>query len=249
MGKMQDYRVYHFKKTEYLFYFVEGTLLTACIAWLFYKSLWGMLFGIVFIPVYLKKKKRELCEKRKQRLCIEFKECLQSVSAALGAGYSIENAWKEAEKDLRKLLGEDGMMVEELRMMNRQIAVNVPIEELLRQFATRSGIEDVESFCQVFQFAKRGGGDLRKIIQNFTSRISEKIEITREIDTIMAAKKLEQKIMAVMPIFILLYVGLSSPEFLEGIYHNAFGVLLMSGCLLVYGGAVLLAQKIVDIQV
>lgn len=247
--KMPDYNVYIFSLKQKLLYAAEGSLLTAIVAWLFYQSVWGMVVGGAIIPLFMIRKRHALCEKQKKRLCMEFRECLQSVSGALTAGYAMENAWKTAEKDLSALFGGDSLMVKELVVMNRRIGLNVPMEQLLNDFAVRSGSEDVEGFCQVFQFAKRGGGDLQKIIRNASDHISDRIEIDREIDTLMAAKRLEQKLMSLMPLLILMYIGLSSPGFLEGLYHNAMGILLMSACLTIYGVSILLAEKIVSIQI
>ena len=133
--------------------------------------------------------------------------------------------------------------------MNRQVGLNTPLEKLLTDFAFRSGLEDVQSFSQVFQFAKRGGGDLTAIIHSTSMRIGDKVELEREIRTAMSAKKMEQKIMSGMPLFILLYIGFSSPGFLEPLYGNPLGVLVMTICLGAYGGSILLARKIVNIQI
>lgn len=202
-----------------------------------------------FAPYWVKRKRREKSGKRRERLRYEFKECLTAVSGALNAGYSMENAWKDAEADMVRFLGEEADMTRELKRMNRQIGLNTPMEKLLSDFAFRSGLEDVQSFCQVFQFAKRGGGDLTEIIRNTSMRIGDKVELEREIETAMSAKRMEQKIMSVMPLFILLYIGMTSPDFLGALYHNLLGVIVMSACLAAYGGSVLLAKKIVQIEI
>ena len=116
-------------------------------------------------------------------------------------------------------------------------------------FSNRSGLEDVESFCQVFVFAKRGGGNFVKIIKATVGQISDKLEIKREISTMIASKKLEQKIMQAVPVFILFYLDLTSPEFLQVLYQNPFGILVMTVCLLLYIAAMFLAEKIVNISV
>lgn len=71
----------------------------------------------------------------------------------------------------------------------------------------------------------------------------------REIETSLAAKKYEQRIMSVMPCGIILYMELASPGFLDVMYTTMFGLLAMTGCLLIYLGAIYWGTKIVDIQV
>ena len=194
-------------------------------------------------------KKRKKCRERKQELTFQFKEAMQAVLGALMAGYSMENAFREAQNEMLQLYGQDTFMVKELQEINTKTALNEPLEKQLQNFAERSGIEDIETFCQVFLFAKRGGGDFLKIMKTTIRRIAEKIDVKREIDTMMAEKKLEQKVMQMVPVFILFYIDLTSPGFFEVMYGNVSGIAIMTGCLLLYLTALLLAGKITDVRV
>ena len=60
---------------------------------------------------------------------------------------------------------------------------------------------------------------------------------------------MEQKIMNVVPVGLLVYLNLTSQEFLEPLYGNLFGVCVMTGAFAAYVGAVLLASKIVKIKI
>jgi tight adherence protein B len=48
---------------------------------------------------------------------------------------------------------------------------------------------------------------------------------------------------------VLLYVRIGSAEFLEGLYHNLVGILLMTVCLGVYLGAYLLGKRMVQFEI
>lgn len=219
------------------------------IAYLCYRSVIAMILFPLLFWVLLRKERQQKLEQRKERLSLEFKETMQAVAGALTAGYSIENALKEAQKEIHQLYGENSYMEEELAQMNAKIGLNQPLEELFMDFSNRSGVEEVESFCQVFVFAKRGGGDFAKIIKTTVDQISDKLDIKREIAIMIASRKLEQKIMQAVPVFILFYLDLTSPEFLQVLYHNSFGNFMMTICLLLYMVAILLAEKIINISV
>ena len=103
--------------------------------------------------------------------------------------------------------------------------------------------------AEIFGFAKRSGGDFPQIIRTTAARISAKIEVEREVDTVIAGKKLEGKIMSVMPFFILAYLNLASGEFIDPLYGNLAGVLVMSAALLVFVGAMAINRRISDIRV
>lgn len=244
-----DYREYHFTKRERLLCFLKTLGICIVIAYLCYRSLLAMILFPLLYVLLLKRERKQKIVQRKEQLSLEFKETMQAVSGALMAGYSIENAFKEAQKEIHQLYGQTSYMEKELEQMNAKLALNQPLEELLMDFSNRSGLEDVESFCQVFVFAKRGGGNFVKIIKATVGQISDKLEIKREISTMIASKKLEQKIMQAVPVFILFYLDLTSPEFLQVLYQNPFGILVMTVCLLLYIAAMFLAEKIVNISV
>ena len=101
----------------------------------------------------------------------------------------------------------------------------------------------------MFGFAKRSGGDFRKIFQSTVDKIGQKAEGKREIEVVVAAKRMEMNIMNMVPFGILLYVGVTSPEFLEPLYGNWLGAGVMTVSLGVYGCAMKIAGKSVEIKV
>jgi tight adherence protein B len=133
-----------------------------------------------------------------------------------------------------QMYGEKALIVRELTQIQAHLSMNVPLEELLEDFAKRSDLEDVNSFCQVFFFAKRTGGNFISIIRATAERIGEKIELQQQLMADLAARRLESQIMNVVPLVILLYLNLTSPGYFDILYGNLTGVCIMSACLLVY---------------
>ena len=101
----------------------------------------------------------------------------------------------------------------------------------------------------IFSFAKRSGGKFVEIIENTTYRMWDKFETKREIQVAVSAKKLEQKAMDVIPIFILFYLKLASYDYLSALYGNMFGTVFMSICLAIYVAAVFIAERMLDIKI
>ena len=121
--------------------------------------------------------------------------------------------------------------------------------EFLEEFAERVPSEDVKSFVTVFVTAKKSGGDMIGIIRNTTSQIGDKIEVKREIDTLLAAKKYEFQIMSMVPYGIIAYMSLSFSNFMEELYGNVTGIGVMTLCLGIYVGAYYLGVRILRIDV
>lgn len=96
------------------------------------------------------KREKETAGTAKETLLLQFRDAMQSVAAALQAGYSMENAWRESEKEMTELYGQDGIFVGELHQINQAVGMNQPIEKLLYEFALRSDCEDIQNFSDVF---------------------------------------------------------------------------------------------------
>lgn len=244
-----DYKSYQCDLREKLWCAAVSAAFAGVISWLFYRSGYAM---ALIIPIYLFYRRQYQAgqlKARRERLLQEFKEGMQAVSTALLAGYSMEHAWSEAEKELCELYGEDSLMYRELHLMNTAIRVNQPLEQVLSEFALRSGCEEIESFAEVFSFAKRSGGNFADIIRTTVCKIAGKIEVEQEIATALAGKKMEGRIMSAMPLLILTYLNLTAGDFLDTLYGNILGITVMSLALGVYAISIKLSEHIMDIQV
>ena len=244
-----DYRVYRMTAGDWIRCLLTYTLFDGMISLLFYRSWIAFAAGLPGIWLYRRMYLREKIRLRGKRLEETFMTALQSVSSSLTAGYSAENAFAEACKELEKLYYAEEPVCRELHRIKRMLSVNENLEALLADWAARSGSADIRNFAAVFSAAKRTGGDLNAIIRNTISIMTQKREAQQEIEVSLASRKMEQKVMSGIPLFILAYVGLTSPEFLEGMYYTPVGILVMTAALLLYGGAFLLGRYFVRIEV
>lgn len=223
--------------------------LTVLIAWLFYRSAW-LVFLFPFLLAHLyKREKVHGCHRQKQKLLEQFVYGIRILNTSVQAGLSMENAWKEVEKETALMYGKEAVFFREVQELNHSVELSIPIEKLLLDFAHRTGMEDIMSFAEVFEYGKRSGGNWKKIIDVTVFRIQEKYDAKKEIQVMVAAKKLEQQVMNVIPLGILLFLQISSWDYMSVLYHNPLGVFCMSVCLLGYGGALWLSEKILKIQV
>lgn len=245
----QNYEEYRFSKKETIQYLFQSIAVCAAADYLFYQSWWAMLAAVPVAFLFLKGKKRQHIRERKKILDYQFRDALNSLSVAVQAGYSVENAVTACARDLERLYPPDADIVREFRYIESQKKISVPVEELFLGLGERSGIEDIENFAAVFSTAKRSGGDMDKVIQTSARMLGDKIDVCKEIEATLSAKKAEQMIMSLMPAGIILYLQLTSPGFLEVLYGNLFGVCAMTICLGIYILSYWLGKKIVDIEV
>lgn len=214
----------------------------------FYRSLPVFILMFPAVMAYPLYRRKSLRQKRLQELNLQFKEGILVLSSFLSAGYSIENALAASEKELELLYGEQGMINREFSYMAEQQQMNRPVEALMLEFGERSGLEDIENFARIFSAAKRSGGQLVPVINHTVIMIQDKLQVQEEIKTLTASKQFEQKVMNLIPFFIILYIDGTSPGFFDIMYETLMGRVLMTVCLAVYVFSCLLSRKILQIE-
>ena len=228
---------------------IEGSMVMGLFAWFFYRSVLALPFLVPVYLIYWCERRKMLVKKRKKEAAVQFKDAILSASSNQKAGYSIENAFQQAYEDMALLYGKESVICKELYIIVAGLKNNIPIENLLYDFGKRSGVEDIIEFSQVFAVAKRSGGNLTEIIERSASVIEDKVETEKEIEVVISARQMEQRIMNVVPFGILLYINAASKGFFNVLYKNAAGIVIMSACMATYVGAVFLSGKITDIEV
>lgn len=229
--------------------FALGFIKAFILLLLFYKSLAvSSVLAVVYGIINIRSDNKKQLENWRWQMNLEFREVMTAVSAALNAGYSVENSFKEAREDLMLLYGSNSVMVKELDKINSQITLNRPLEIILMEFAQYCQVEDISNFAEVFHTAKRTGGNLIETARSTADKISAKIETSREIRTMVAGKKMEGRIMAYIPLGIIVYFWISSPGFLDCLYVSG-GRLFMTVLLVVYLAAFKWSERIGGISV
>ena len=244
-----NYDKYNFTTKELIL--TLGGVLCICIMvnYLCFRSLWACIIMIPAIPLFFKWKIQKLINVRRENLKIQFNDALHALQIALGAGYSMENAITACIKDLKGIYGQSEPIIQEFEYIKKQLHISVAIEVLFMDLGNRSQVEDIQNFASIYAIAKRSGGDLNAILNKTAKMIEEKIETSKEINASIAAKRMEQLIMSIVPCGIILYVQLTSPGYMDVLYGNMLGVAVMVVCLFLYAVAFYFGKKIMEIEV
>ncbi len=244
--KRQDYHNYTWKKGERLLAVAQSALAAAVPAYFFYRSAPAALLLTPLGIFYFRRLKKNKRDARKRELVKQFKECILSVAASLRAGYALENAFLESRLEIKLLYGERSWMYQELEWIRRGLVIHISLEELFADFAERSECEEILQFAQILAIARKKGGNMPQIIQSTAELIGRRIDASLEMQTLLSGRRMEQKVMRLMPFGILFYIGASSPGYFDVLYHNGKGAAVMSLCLAIYLAAYLLGDRILQ---
>lgn len=248
LGIGKDYHVYHMKRADYLFSWGIGFAGGLIVMFAFFNSgLIAIISGIIcarFLPRYYREYRKK---KQAEELRNQFKDLLESLTSSYSAGQNTVEAFADAHSDMVSIYGENADIVTEVQIICTGLKNNINIEELLLDFAKRSGLDDVMSFANVFEICNRQGGDLKQIVSETREIINDKIEIEMEIETMLSGSKNELNIMMVMPVIIVVMLkGLGTA--MAGANTPAT-ILVKIVCIGVFALAYYMGRKITDIKI
>lgn len=244
-----QYKVYKMKLEELVLVSLGAMAVCFLVGMIFYENLLlSCLFslaGALYIPFH----KKEQLRKKKVTLNLQFKDMLYFISVSLSAGKSFETAIMDTHKAMLGIYPDpESDIIKELEIMNKKLLMSDPVEKVFMDLAERSQIEDIKSFAQVIMISKRAGANLVEVMKNTSETIREKIEISQDIENLIAGKKLEQKILGIMP-FIMVLLLKSGSDYLEPLMTTAYGRIIMTVALIMILAGQLIAKKVMNIEV
>lgn len=248
LGNAFDYHVYHMTTADYMLSVLLGFSTAFIVIVAFFSNvLLGIVGGVIvaaFTPRIYQKIRRD---SRLKNLRDQFKDLLESLSASYSAGRNTVDAFGDARNDLLSIYGADGDIVKELELICTGLQNNINIENLLLDFALRSGLDDVMSFANVFEVCNRQGGDLKRVVNETRDVLTDKMEIEMEIETMVAGNKNELNIMMIMPVIIVVMLrGLGTGSVSV---NTPVNVVIKLICIGIFALAYVLGRKIVDIKI
>ncbi len=245
-----DYGVYKSGIMEKIAEFLKAALVSAGICYIFYHNAAICVIAILPGLIYPIVRRRHKIQQRRKELTIQFKDLLYSLSSSVSAGNPLEMAFSESLKDLSIIYGNpETLIIKEVRAIVNRIKMNEPVEGVLAELAERTGIDDIKSLSDTISVCKRAGSDIPDILMNTVSLISDKIEISQEIDVLLAERALEYKLLTVLPVFLVAVLTLTAGDFMEPLFQTIWGRITTSFSLLLFIAAFFISRKLMDIRI
>lgn len=248
LGNGKDYHVYHMTLADHLISRGIGFGAGMIVMFAFFNNLTVALIGGVIcammLPKYYQEYRRKKCT---DELRAQFKDFLESLTSSYSAGQNTVEAFSDAISDMVSIYGDGADIVKEVQIIRTGLDNNINIEQLLLDFAERSGLDDAMSFANVFEVCNRQGGDLKRIVAETREIINDKIEIEMEIETMLSGSKNELNIMMVMPVIIVVMLkGLGTS--MAGTNTPAT-IAVKIACIGIFIAAYVIGRRITDIKV
>lgn len=228
---------------------LKSMLVMGIINYCFYQSFWMFLPLLLIGTGFYQLEYRDRFYRKMGQVRQQFKEMLILTVTGQKAGYSVENAFLKSYEDLAALYGIHSSICKMLTEVKIGLENHLSVSELWSRIGEECAIEEITDFSEVFSIAKNSGGNMTEIMDRTAATIESRAETEKEIETLISAKRLEHKIMNIMPFALMLYINITSPGYFNGLYHSIQGMAVMTFCLCVYLAAYFIGMKIYIIEV
>ena len=247
---LTDYDVYVMTKSEKMFTIVVAAIALFAVGYVFYHSLILPALLALFAVKAPKIRTRQIIDKRKNQLSLQFKDMLYSLSSALSVGKSVETGIRDSLQDLQVIYPDpETDILVELGLILRGLGMNNTIEDMFGQFAERAHLEDIDNFVDIFVTCKRTGGDLIEVMRSTSNTIGDKIEVKQEIETMISGKKYEFNFLMILPVIMVLFLTLTSGDYMAPVFTTMVGRIAMTAAIAIFALAYVVGSKIMKINI
>ncbi len=176
--------------------------------------------GAFILPrVYLK----FLRKKRLKEFNIQLEDALTSMSSALKAGFSINQAIEVIVNERKKPISV------EFRLLVQELRLGIPLEDALQNMVDRIQSEDFELVATAIATARETGGELTVTLERLASMIRERMRIKGKLDAMTAQGKIQAYVIGGMPFLFMFVLTYVAPDMMSAFFNNLIGIIAIIG--------------------
>jgi len=137
----------------------------------------------------------------------------------------------------------------EMGRVVREVNLGLSMEEALSNLVRRIKSDDLDLMVTAIGVQQQVGGNLAEILDTIAFTIRERVRIKGEIRTLTAQGRYSGYLVAFLPIGIMITLNLINPEFMQPLFTETIGqiLLVVGGIMMAIGFFAI--QKITDIKV
>jgi tight adherence protein B len=195
------------------------------------------------IPLIVNSAINRALDRQRNMFADQLPDNLQVLSSALRAGHSLVGALSVVVDDCSEPSRTEFQRV----VADEQLGV--PLEEALGVVARRMASVDVGQVGLVSALQRDTGGNTAEVLDRVAENVRGRFELRRLVKTLTAQGRMSRWIVSFLPVGLLILITLINPEYMEPLYTNTLGrVLLALAAVMVVAGS-LVIRRIVNIKV
>lgn len=161
--------------------------------------------------------------KRQQALATQLPEGLDFLSRILKAGHSLSTGLQMMGEELPKPLSI------EFRRAYDQHSLGVPLDEALKDMATRIESTDFAFFVTAVLIQRQTGGDLTEVLTNISNMVRQRIRLANHVKAKTAEGRFTGYILTAFPGVMFVLVSMMNPEYAQVMWKTDTGLYMLGG--------------------
>jgi tight adherence protein B len=184
-----------------------------------------------------------LGKRRIEKFNEQLEDALNSMSSALKAGFSINQAIEVIASENRNPISV------EFRLLLQEIRLGVPLEQALENMVKRLGSDDFELVATAILTARQTGGELTVIFERLAGMIRERMRISGKLRALTAQGRLQSYVVGAMPFLLMIVMNYIAPDMMGAFFNSMAGILLILGAVMLVVMGFLVIRKITNIDI
>lgn len=181
-------------------------------------------------------------QKRKNSFFEQLGDSLNTISNALRAGYSFQQAMDVVAKEMEPPISQ------EFAQVAREVNMSVPLDVALEAMNRRVGSRDFDLVVTAVLIHREVGGNLAQILDTISDTLGERIRMKREINSLTAQGRLSATILVAMPFVIGLFLYVFKEEQIMLLFTEPVGRMALALSLVLEVIGIFVIRRIVDIE-
>lgn len=168
---------------------------------------------------------------------------LQMMAVSLQSGFSISDSIRTVSQDLEPPLADEfGRLLDETR-------AGASFEDSLERLQGRIESPDLNIAIEALTVHAKVGGNLGEILDQVAGTMREREKLRREIRSLTAQERMSANIVAALPIWVLGFMFVSSPETVEALWTTTTGTYVLIAAALFEVAGFMVTRRVTQVEV
>ena len=231
------------RAAEALFFYLVAAILIGVLGGLLFGAVAGGIVVLVLALAIPPGIVVFLAYKRRAEFQSQLPDLLSLLASTLRSGYSLMQGVEAAAQEVIE------PTKRELQRVVTEARLGMPLEEALHNVSSRMNSRDFEWTVMAIAIQREVGGNLAELLDTVADTMRARDRLRRDIQSLTAEGRVSAIVLGVLPVAIGFMIYALNPDYIEGLFEETVGWIMVLGAAGLMLGGFFWMYKIIDIEV
>lgn len=184
-----------------------------------------------------------LTKRRQKFFLVEFANAIDVIVRGVKSGLPLN--------DCLRMIGQESPdpVGGEFRLLVENQRIGLSLDDSLKRFLDRMPLAEVNFFQIVLTIQQKAGGNLSEALGNLSAVLRDRKRLQGKIKALSSEAKASAGIIGSLPLAVMVLVSLFSPNYLEPLFNEKTGNIMLAGCAGWMFLGILVMKKMIDFKI